>query len=128
MNAKILIIDAHPVYAPKTAGFLGSLTFKNITVVSSGLKAMEAIAGDKPDVIILSAVLPDADSVALAGQIKSQYSSSIAIIVQTGLLTSPQVMEAFKSAGVEYVLPRREKDWSAFQEALTEILALKRQV
>ncbi|MBI4309009.1 MAG: response regulator transcription factor, partial [Candidatus Omnitrophica bacterium] len=116
MNAKIMIIDAHPVYAPKMAGFLESLTLKNIVVVSCGLKAMEAVLEHKPDVIVLSATLPDADSAALAGQIKAA-SPSTAIIVQTGLLTTAQAMEAFKSAGVDHVLPRREKDWSAFQGA-----------
>ena len=126
MNTRIMIIDAHPVYAPKMVGFLESLTFKNIMVVSSGLKAMAAVAQYQPDVIVLSATLPDADSLALAGQIKSQVPAA-AMIVQTGLLTSPQAMAAFKSAGAEYVLPRREKDWSAFQKALTDIVSVSPQ-
>ncbi len=122
MSNKIMIIDAHPVYAPKMVAFLESLTLKDTVVVAGGLKAMAAIAQHQPDVIVLSATLPDMDSVVLAGQIKSLHPGA-PMIVQTGLLTSPQVSEAFKSAGVEYVVPRREKDWSAFQGALTDILS-----
>lgn len=124
MHTKILIIDAHPVYVLKMVGFLESLTLKDNVVVARGQKALEAVEEYKPDVIILSATLPDADSVALAGQIKTLY-PAVAMIVQTGLLTSTQVIEAFKSAGVEYIVPRLEKDWSAFQDVLTEILSAR---
>jgi DNA-binding NarL/FixJ family response regulator len=120
-----MIIDAHPVYAPKMVGFLESLTFKDITVVARGKKALEAVDQYKPDVIILSATLPDADSTILAAEIKSLHPAA-AIIVQTGLLTSPQAMEVFKSAGVEHVVARLEKDWSSFQEALTDVLSFSR--
>ena len=122
MNARIMVIDAHPVYALKMAGFLESLTLKNITVVPRGLEAMAAVAEHKPDVIVLSATMPDTDSVALVRQIKSFCGPYTRIIVQTGLLTTPETVQAFKSSGAEYVLPRREKDWSAFQEALTDSL------
>lgn len=122
MNIKVMIIDAHPVYAPKTAGFLGSLTFKDVLIVPSGLKAMEAVTAYKPGIIVLSATLPDADSVVLARQIKSN-DPSIAMIVQTGLLITPEATQAFKSAGVEHIIPRREKDWSAFEEALTSCIS-----
>ena len=47
------------------------------------------------------------------------------MIVQTGLLISQETIEAFKAAGVEYVLPRLEKDWSPFEKALTEILSIR---
>jgi DNA-binding NarL/FixJ family response regulator len=123
MNTRIMIIDAHPVYAPKMAGFLESLTFKDMVIVSSGLKAMGSIVEYKPDVIILSATLPDADSADLAGKIKSLY-PGIAMIVQTGLQANQETIEAFKSLGVEYVVPRREKDWSVFQEALTSLVRI----
>jgi len=124
MNTKIMIIDAHPVYAPKVAGFLESLTFKNIVIIARGAKAMEAVLEYKPDMIILSATLPDMDGLMLAKHIKSQM-PAIAMIVQTGLLTSQDTIDAFKTAGVDYVCPRREKDWSAFQEALTDIVSSK---
>jgi PleD family two-component response regulator len=121
MKTKILIIDAHPVYAPKVVGILESLTFKNIEVVTTGSRAMEVIAQNIPDIVILSATLPDMDSVALARQIKG-LEKSPAMIVQTGLLTSHEAVDAFKRAGVEHIVPRREKDWKPFEDALTDII------
>jgi PleD family two-component response regulator len=123
MNARIMIIDAHPVYAPKVAAFLESLTFKNILVVSSGLKVLEAVIEFKPDLIILSATLPDTESCVLAAQIKAKY-FSIPLILQIGLLTTSQTVEIFKSLGVDYVVPRREKDWSLLQKSITDALSL----
>lgn len=122
MNPKVMVIDAHPVYVDKTVGFLGSLTFKDVVVVARGPVALEAVKAHKPDVIVLSATLPDIDSIALAEQIKSQY-SAVAIIVQTGLLIDHQAIEAFKDAGVEHIVPRLEKDWSAFHKALMDVLS-----
>lgn len=116
-DIKIMLIDAHPVYAPKMTGFLESLTFKSIETVPSGIRALEQLGRSRPDLIILSATLPDIDSVALVQQIKSIH-PGVPIIVQTGLLTSTQTIHAFTSAGVEYVIPRREKDWSALEEIL----------
>jgi DNA-binding NarL/FixJ family response regulator len=124
MQTKIMIIDAHPVYVLKTVGFLESLTLKDNVVVARGQKAIEAVGEHKPDVIVLSATLSDADSVELSRQIKSLY-PAVAMIIQTGLLTSAQVEGAFKSVGVDYVVPRLEKDWSAFQHALTDILSAR---
>jgi len=124
MHTKIMIIDAHPVYVLKTVGFLESLTLKDNVVVARGQLAMEAVSEHKPDVIVLSATLPDADSVELARQIKSLY-PAVAMIVQIGLLASAQLEGAFKSVGVDYTVPRLEKDWSAFQYVLTDILSAK---
>jgi DNA-binding NtrC family response regulator len=122
MNPKIMIIDAHPVYVLKTVGFLESLTLKNNVVVPRGDKAVESIMENKPDLVVLSATMPDADSVELVRQIKS-HRPALEMIVQTGLLTSQERINEFKSWGVEYVVPRLEKDWSLFQEAITAILS-----
>ncbi len=124
MNPKIMIIDAHPVYVSKTVGFLESLTLKNNVVVPRGAKALESIIENKPDVVVLSATMPDADSMELVRQVKS-HRPSLAIIVQTGLLTSQNKINEFKSLGVEYVIPRLEKDWSLFQEAITAVVCSK---
>jgi DNA-binding NarL/FixJ family response regulator len=122
MNTKIMIIDAHPVYVLKTVGFLESLTFKNVEVVSRGAQADLITFQYRPDIVILSATLPDANSVQLAKRIKSQLSKT-AIIVQAGLLIKEEEVDAFKAVGVAHVLPRREKDWSAFEAALTDVLS-----
>ena len=94
MNPKIMIIDAHPVYVSKTVGFLESLTLKNNVVVPRGAKALESIIENKPDVVVLSATMPDADSMELVRQVKS-HRPSLAIIVQTGLLTSQNKINEF---------------------------------
>lgn len=124
MNTKIMIIDAHPVYINKTVGFLESLTFKNIEVVARGSKAVETVIEGKPDIIVLSAMLPDADSLSIARQIKAAF-PTMPIIVQTGLLTTDAVKADFNALGMTHVIARREKDWAPFSEAINAILGVR---
>lgn len=122
MKPRILIIDAHPVYVLRTIGFLESLTLKDNLVVSRGDLAMETIIANNPDIVILSATMPNTDIMALARQIKA-YRPTLPVIVQTGLLIGLDMIKEFRSLDIEYILPRREKDWAPLEEAVTAILS-----
>jgi DNA-binding NarL/FixJ family response regulator len=121
MEQKVMIVDAHPVYAPKIAAFLEGLTFKNIEIVhKSGLLAGR-LQEFRPDVLILSGMLPDTDSVELLKGIKAQ-APSLPVIVQTGLLCTEEKRSAFVEAGAAAVLPRLEKDLGPLQSAIQTLL------
>ena len=120
MNRKIMIVDAHPVYAPKIAAFLEGLTFKDIEIVAKSSQVVSRVRAFMPDMVILSGMLPDADSVDILKKIKIE-SQSLPVIVQTGLLCDEKMCSAFENAGAVAVLPRLEKDLSHLQKAIEDV-------
>lgn len=116
-----MIIDAHPVYAPKIAAFLEGLTFKNIEIIKKGSQVANRLKESMPDIVILSGMLPDADSIEVLKQIKTA-SQCVPVIVQTGLVCSREAWSDFEKAGATVVLARLEKDLAPLQKAIETVL------
>lgn len=121
MKLRIMIIDAHPVFALRTQGFLGSMGLEEAEIVSKGDLALEIFSKSPAQLIILSETLPDAQSLDIAKAIIRQSPRS-AVIVQTGLLVTPQRLEEFRIAGVSSCVARREKNWEEFEAAVYQAL------
>ena len=121
MEHKILLIDGHPVYILKLVGFLEGLTFKNISLATTGQEGINKIDLVKPDLVILSGMLPDMESQEVCKKIK-EINKSIKIIVQTGLFTDVESMKTFKVQGADAVLARKEKDLMPLQEIIEEFI------
>jgi DNA-binding NarL/FixJ family response regulator len=54
MNQQVLIIDAHPVFIHKTAGFLKGLTINQIQLAVSGHEGIALAEALAPELVILS--------------------------------------------------------------------------
>ncbi len=121
MLKKILILDAHPVYILKTEGFLRGLTYNNITLARTAKEGLEKTGLLQPDLIIMSAMLPDMDAHEVCQKLKQQCNSS-KIIVQIGLYTEQKDIEQFKQEGANAVLERKEKDLIPLEEAVAALL------
>ena len=127
MEHKILIIDGHPVYIHKLDGFLRSLTFKNVSLASSAGEGIEKVRTQQPDLVILSGMLPDAESVEVCKLIKEIH-PMVRMIVQVGLFTEKEAVERFIKHGAHSVLPRKEKDLHPLQSSIESLLCLKSSV
>lgn len=121
MDHKILVIDGHPVYIHKLAGFLEGLTFKNVALAPSGEEGIEKTQLIKPDLVILSGMLPDMDSNDVCKRIK-EINKTTKIIVQTGLFTELESVEKFRKHGADAILARKEKDLIPLQELIEEFI------
>ena len=121
MEHRILVIDGHPVYIHKIVGFLEGLTFKNISLATSGQEGIDKMGSIKPDLVILSGMLPDMDSNEVCKKIKA-INKNTKIIVQTGLFTDAESMKTFRSVGADAVLARKEKDLMPLQELIEEFI------
>lgn len=123
MIHKILIIDAHPVYAPRIEGFLRGLTFHDVRIVRAGEEAIAAIPEFLPDAVIISSMLPDMDAADCCARVRAAH-SKVSIIVQTGLFTELTQEEQLRRSGADAIIPRREKDLQPLQQALEKLLDL----
>ena len=122
MNQRILIVDGHPVYVKKVIGFLEGLTFQNIGLAETGRKGLDEIKANVPDLVIISSVLPDMDSLEVCKEIHRMTNAATKIIVQTGLFIDASDIELFKANGAHAVLERKEKDLLPLQKAIEELV------
>lgn len=121
MDHKIMIIDAHPVYAPRMEGFLRGLTFKHIRLATDGAQGLALLPGFPPDAVILSERLPDMDSANCCARLRAARPGA-KIIVQTGLFTEPARERQLLRCGADDVVIRREKDLQPLQDSLQRLL------
>lgn len=125
MDQKILIIDGHSVYVNRTVGFLHGLTFKNIKIAATGKQGIDEVRANEPNLIILSAALPDMDGLEVCKTIHEITRGSIKIIVQMGLFTESSIISKFTDYGADAVLMRKERDLKPLQSAIEELLFSK---
>ena len=122
MNQRILVIDGHPVYVNKTIGFLQGLTFKDIQLAKTGKEGIDKARNHKPDLVILSSMLQDMDSLEVCKAIHDLTRESVKIIVQIGLFTDAGTIDQFTQCGADAVLMRKEKDLKPLQDAIETLL------
>jgi DNA-binding response OmpR family regulator len=122
MDQRILVIDAHPVYIHKMEGFLKGLTFHDIALARSGAEGVALAEAQRPQLIILSGMLPDMASEKVCELIK--HRSGAPVIVQIGLFTEERSIQRLKVSGADVILPRKEKDLMPLQKAIEGLLGL----
>ncbi len=124
-NVKILIIDGHPVYYQKTVGFLKGLTLKDITTASSGQEGLKKVDMLRPDLIMMSAMLPDFDGVDICREIRAIKDYTPKIIVQIGVFYEEKDIDDLYQSGANKVVLRKEKDFLSLEKAIDELLFSK---
>lgn len=122
MDQKILVIDCHPVYAQKTLAFLQGLTLKNITLAKNGEEGLSSLKNNLFDLVILSGMLPDMQSIDVCKQVHILSGEGTKIIVQIGLFMEDKDIEQFLENGANKVLLRKEKDLNPLQDAIEDLL------
>ena len=122
MDQRILIIDGHPVYVNKTIGFLQGLTFRDIQLAKTGKQGIDEVRLKEPDLVILSSMLQDMDSLEVCKAIHELTNGSAKIIVQIGLFTEVETINQFTDCGADAVLMRKEKDLKPLQDAIEALL------
>ncbi len=119
MEDKILVIDAHPVYIQKLDAFVRGLTFQHIRLAASAHEGLSLAESFQPDIVLMSGIYPDRDSRETLRELK-RICPQARVIVQVGLLTEHDAIEAFKDAGAMAVLIRLEKNLAPLQDALEQ--------
>jgi two-component system, OmpR family, KDP operon response regulator KdpE len=83
MAPKILIVDDEPSLLATMAPLLRSRGYE-VTTASSGRAALDAVAREKPDLIVLDLGLPDLDGIDVCRAIREQSMTAIVVLSARG--------------------------------------------
>lgn len=102
-SARILIVDDHEDNLALLGIGLGARGYR-VETASSGQEALDRVAADPPDLILLDVMMPDVDGIQVARQIKANDKLPfIPIIMQTALDTPADKIEGFDAGADEYI-------------------------
>jgi DNA-binding response OmpR family regulator len=73
-----------------------------VQTTATGIAGLEAVLGDRPDLVLLDLGLPDVDGITIIGMIRA--ASSVPIIVLTGVDDEPTMVKALDSGADDYVV------------------------
>ena len=103
-GAKILIVEDEPQINRLIELVLLSDGFYNVKKSFDGIKALESIKSEKPDLILLDVMLPSLDGFSLCKKIKEdEYLKNIQVIMLTAKKMEDDVLEGFESGAIDYI-------------------------
>jgi len=98
-DKKILIVDYDASSLAALAGMIEPYKFK-VVKASDGQAAYEKFVEEKPDLVILEAILPKVHGFDLTRRISDETHGRVPVIIVTGLYRGPQYrMEALSTFG-----------------------------
>jgi cyclic di-GMP phosphodiesterase len=100
----ILIVDDVATNRQYLAMILGENDTYEIRLASNGNDALEYVAKEKPDLILLDIMMPGMDGYEVASRLKDNTSTSdIPILFITAVTGTENVVKAFELGGVDYI-------------------------
>ena len=107
---EILVVDDEPVNLQIVLNHLANSKCK-VTTRVSGVEALEYVAQQKPDLILLDVMMPELDGFETCIKIRQQYSSyQLPIVFLTARNQIQDLVEAFKVGGNDYLSKPFYKD------------------
>ncbi|MFH1847872.1 MAG: sigma-54 dependent transcriptional regulator [Candidatus Omnitrophota bacterium] len=101
MDKKILIVDDDRSLQEVLKIRLLKYGYQTV-VANDGREGIEKVKQEKPDLILLDVMLPDADGTDLLKQIK-EIDKDLSVIVMTAIGTMPIVIKAMKEGAYDYI-------------------------
>ena len=104
MAKNILLVEDDPFLIEIYQKKLSSVGF-NVEVIQNGKKALEWLGQNKPDLILLDIVLPEADGWKVMRQLKEQDKlKDLIIVVLSNLGQKEEVEKGLKMGAVKYLI------------------------
>ena len=121
MAKRVLIVEDEPNIAMALSFLLEQEGFA-VSVVADGRKALDSLATDRPDVVILDAMLPEIDGYEVLKALRRQPKTADLPIVMLTAKGQPQDRDAALGAGVDHFMtkPFANADLVAVVRALAE--------
>lgn len=103
-EAKILIVEDEPQINRLIELVLISAGYYKIQKAFDGLKALEIIKTDKPDLVLLDVMIPELDGFNLCKKIKNDASlKSIQVIMLTARKMEEDILKGFENGAIDYI-------------------------
>lgn len=103
LNPSILIVDDEPMTRNLLRLMLERAGF-NILEAEDGLKALEAVAQDRPDLLILDVMMPNMDGITVCETLRAQAETAVLPIILLSARTSPEAVRTGLEAGANVYL------------------------
>jgi DNA-binding response OmpR family regulator len=103
MAEKILVVDDNEDVAVITARFLSAKGYQVVTA-SDGKRALEMIAEEPPDCILLDIMMPELSGIEVLNELKrSPKTSAIPVIMVTAKIRDEDVLAGYKEGADYYI-------------------------
>lgn len=99
-NGAVLVVEDEPALAEVVVAYLRQAGFR-ATVVSNGERAVEAVAGLQPDLVVLDVNLPGIDGFEVARRVRAQ--GDVPIIFLTARVDDVDRVHGLRLGGDDYV-------------------------
>ena len=104
VSPQILIVDDDHATRVHVSGLLTAQGYA-VSTAATGAEAVAAAAAQRPDLILLDVMLPDADGYTLCRQLQADAATSrIPVIFLTAKGDEPEIVRGFESGGVDYIV------------------------
>ena len=98
LNPSILIVDDEPMTRNLLRLMLERVGF-DILEAEDGLKALEAVEQDRPDLLILDVMMPNMDGITVCETLRAQAETAVLPIILLSARTSPEAVRTGLEAG-----------------------------
>jgi len=125
---KILVVDDTPELLDITVRALKKV-YQNVLSAPNGVGCMEALRNEKPDIILLDVMLPDANGKDLAKNIKGDPEFSVYIFLLSSLKTSSEdIAEGLEDGADGYIIrPVNQRELLAKVASACRIISAERE-
>ena len=105
MGQKILVVDDNPDAVAIVKGVLEARGF-TVTAAERGASALESVAADRPDVILLDIMMPDMSGLEVLEKLKATPATAmIPVILLTAKTQDDDVISGY-TVGAEYYITK----------------------
>lgn len=98
MNPSVLIVDDEPMTRNLLRLMLERAGF-TILEAEDGLKALDVVADDAPDVLLLDVMMPNMDGITVCETLRAQTETAVLPIILLSARTSPEAVRVGMEAG-----------------------------
>ncbi len=105
-NSKILVIDDQPANTEILANLLAIKGYTNVTVINDATKALEEIALQSPDLLLLDLMMPEVSGFDIMNHLKENgaLNGSMQILVLTADATRESKQKALSGGANDFIV------------------------
>lgn len=95
--SKVMLVDDDPFIRRVAQITLSSIGHWNVIVATSGAEALELIAKERPDLVLLDVMMPGMDGTTTLERIRETYGAELPVIFMTAKVQQHEVETYLKS-------------------------------